>query len=134
MRSSKRSVIKKHKAYEVKTVGDSFMIACTSAAVGVKIAMDIQTGVHAAVMPLAVDRCYAAKNEDERDNISDEPNVLKDGPERDTDPFNGPPPATHQEGRKEGSRGSGPGGTAPYSPQSLLIPFPRAKKRRASQR
>ena len=84
-----RTVIKKHKAYEVKTVGDSFMIACSSAEAGAKIAMEIQTGIHAAMMPLAIDQCYAAKNEDELDNISDEPNVLKDGPERDTDPFNG---------------------------------------------
>lgn len=38
-----RSAIKKHKCYEVKTIGDSFMIACTDAASAVRLAADIQT-------------------------------------------------------------------------------------------
>ncbi|KPA74875.1 receptor-type adenylate cyclase a (RAC-A) [Leptomonas pyrrhocoris] len=38
-----RLAISKHKCYEVKTIGDSFMIACKDAHSAVKLAMDIQT-------------------------------------------------------------------------------------------
>ena len=41
-----RSVIAKHKAYEVKTVGDCFMIACKTAEQAAGVALDIQDALY----------------------------------------------------------------------------------------
>jgi len=41
-----RSLIRKHSMYEVKTVGDSFMITCTSPADAVTFALDVQEALY----------------------------------------------------------------------------------------
>jgi len=63
-----RQVITKHKVYEVKTIGDSFMIACESADVAVLVCNDIQSELLTQVWPAeildAADACVH-KNEEE---------------------------------------------------------------------
>ncbi|KPI83102.1 putative receptor-type adenylate cyclase, partial [Leptomonas seymouri] len=38
-----RSCLKRHRCYEVKTIGDSFMIACKDVSSAVQLAAEIQT-------------------------------------------------------------------------------------------
>ena len=47
-----RKCIDKHHAYEVKTIGDAFMVACPSADVAVRLANDIQVDLLAAEWPV----------------------------------------------------------------------------------
>ena len=49
-----RQVIAKHKVYEVKTIGDSFMIACESADVAVRVCNDIQSELLTQVWPAEI--------------------------------------------------------------------------------
>nr|CCC96183.1 unnamed protein product [Trypanosoma congolense IL3000] len=61
-----RSLIARYGAYEVKTVGDSFMIACRSAFAAVELARDLQlTLVHHDWGTVAIDESYR-KFEEER--------------------------------------------------------------------
>ena len=73
-----RQLIEKRKAYEVKTAGDSFMIACGDVTDGVGLAMDIQREMLKATFPAAIDLVYAAENDDELEAIDDDPSVMSD--------------------------------------------------------
>jgi class 3 adenylate cyclase len=71
-----RREIRKHRAYEVKTVGDSFMIACSSEKIAVTLAMDIQKELQRAVFPACINQVYAAgDNQEKLDGIDDDPNA-----------------------------------------------------------
>ena len=54
-----RECIACHKGYEVKTVGDSFMIACSSSAAAVHIAADIQLRLQETPFPSAIRKVRA---------------------------------------------------------------------------
>eukprot|EP00672_Neobodo_designis_P018222 CAMPEP_0174828918 /NCGR_PEP_ID=MMETSP1114-20130205/1607_1 /TAXON_ID=312471 /ORGANISM="Neobodo designis, Strain CCAP 1951/1" /LENGTH=1021 /DNA_ID=CAMNT_0016062651 /DNA_START=100 /DNA_END=3165 /DNA_ORIENTATION=+ len=70
-----REAIQRNKGYEVKTAGDSFMIAAGSVDAAIRIAMDIQRGVFEAAMPKCIDKVYAANTEDELFAIEDDPDT-----------------------------------------------------------
>eukprot|EP00668_Euglena_longa_P010228 GGOE01012406.1.p1 GENE.GGOE01012406.1~~GGOE01012406.1.p1 ORF type:complete len:1001 (+),score=330.95 GGOE01012406.1:213-3005(+) len=63
-----RDCIRKHKGYEVKTVGDSFMIAVGTPEAGVAIAMDIQLALQHQQFPSSIEEIYAGNEEDVDDN------------------------------------------------------------------
>ncbi|CAD2221767.1 Adenylate and Guanylate cyclase catalytic domain containing protein, putative [Angomonas deanei] len=67
-----RQLIQKYKCYEVKTIGDSFMIACKEAFVAVQLAQELQRrflkhdwGTH------EIDECYHAFENRKADDIPD---------------------------------------------------------------
>jgi class 3 adenylate cyclase/ABC-type branched-subunit amino acid transport system substrate-binding protein len=68
-----RQAIDKHKCYEVKTAGDSFMVACPTEDSAVALALDIQRMLHRQAYPAAIDAVYAATTEDELLAIDDFP-------------------------------------------------------------
>jgi class 3 adenylate cyclase/ABC-type branched-subunit amino acid transport system substrate-binding protein len=70
-----RESINAHKCYEVKTAGDSFMIACDSEQRALELALDIQRRLHKAKYPAAIDSVYAAKTDDELLAIEDSPDA-----------------------------------------------------------
>lgn len=58
-----RELVSKHKGYEVKTAGDSFMIAFGSEAAAVTLAMDLQRRFQSESWPPAIDRVYKARGD-----------------------------------------------------------------------
>ena len=75
-----RACITKHKGYEVKTAGDSFMIACKSEEAAVTLAIDIQRELLFQTYPTAIDAVYAANGDDELLAIEDAPDVTNPPP------------------------------------------------------
>lgn len=73
-----RECITDHKGYEVKTVGDCFMIAIGDAREGVLLARDIQLKLQQVRFPKAIASVYTAKNDDELDAIVDNAEELAD--------------------------------------------------------
>jgi class 3 adenylate cyclase/ABC-type phosphate transport system substrate-binding protein len=69
-----RDAIQRHKAYEVKTVGDCFMIACGKVEAGVQLAVDVQHALQATRFPAALSECYAV--EDAFVEVDDDPQRL----------------------------------------------------------
>eukprot|EP00668_Euglena_longa_P010226 GGOE01012404.1.p1 GENE.GGOE01012404.1~~GGOE01012404.1.p1 ORF type:complete len:949 (+),score=256.65 GGOE01012404.1:172-2847(+) len=63
-----RQCIVRHRAYEVKTVGDSFMIAVGSAQTAVDLAMDIELALQQHAFPAAIQKIYDGRTEDVRDD------------------------------------------------------------------
>ena len=62
-----RKEIKKYRAYEVKTIGDSFMIACKDSKTAIELSLAIQLGLHNHRYPDdTIDQQYAALAEEER--------------------------------------------------------------------
>eukprot|EP00658_Telonema_sp_P-2_P029065 TRINITY_DN2215_c0_g1_i5.p1 TRINITY_DN2215_c0_g1~~TRINITY_DN2215_c0_g1_i5.p1 ORF type:complete len:1190 (+),score=174.14 TRINITY_DN2215_c0_g1_i5:57-3626(+) len=59
-----RKEIARHNGYEVKTVGDSFMIALSSAQDAVDMAAAIQTALHRQSWPRAIDNVYNATTDE----------------------------------------------------------------------
>jgi len=53
-----RRVIDRHGGYEVKTIGDAFMIACRGAADALRIARDIQRELHEQAWPVCITNHY----------------------------------------------------------------------------
>jgi class 3 adenylate cyclase len=66
-----RSAITAHKGYEVKTAGDSFMIAVGTEDAAMRIAMDIQRNMMKQNYPSAINEVYAAPTEEDLLNIVD---------------------------------------------------------------
>ena len=79
-----RGAIATHGGYEVKTVGDAFMIACKSAGTGVAIARDIQLGLQAEAWPVCIGEHYEANH------LEDAPETLTTPEDARTRAFNGP--------------------------------------------
>lgn len=71
-----RECINKHRGYEVKTVGDCFMIAITSVDAGISLALDIQFRLQEQKFPKAIAATYACKTDDELDMVDDNPDDL----------------------------------------------------------
>ena len=72
-----RRCIASHRAYEVKTIGDSFMIACRTADQAVALAVDIQRELMRTTFPAAIQEVYDAKKRDDDDvEIDDNPERL----------------------------------------------------------
>jgi adenylate cyclase len=71
-----RGVIAEHEAFEVKTAGDSFMIAVGDAERAMRVAIDVQLALMAVPFPAAIAAVYAAENDDELDAIDDDPEQL----------------------------------------------------------
>ena len=80
-----RKAISEHQSYEVKTVGDSFMIAVQSAQAAVNLAVAIQVGLYDASWPSAIDDAYDCNFQDF--DFVDDPDDLY-GPEEGA-PWNG---------------------------------------------
>lgn len=73
-----RECIADYKGYEVKTVGDCFMIACSSVEDSVSLALAIQDGLQKQQFPKAISAVYACKNEDDLDAVDDNAEDLAD--------------------------------------------------------
>lgn len=71
-----RECISRHRGYEVKTVGDCFVVAVSSASAGIAIARDIQLELMKHQFPLAIERTYAAENDDDLDAVVDDESQL----------------------------------------------------------
>jgi class 3 adenylate cyclase len=71
-----REAIVRHSGYEVKTAGDSFMIAVGDVDRAVRISMDIQRNLLAAPMPRCINAVYAATTEDDLFAIEDDPDDM----------------------------------------------------------
>eukprot|EP00667_Euglena_gracilis_P001577 EG_transcript_1577 len=65
-----RQCIGRHRAYEVKTVGDSFMIAVGTAQVGVDLAMDIELALQQHAFPAAIQDIYDGRTEEIKDDAA----------------------------------------------------------------
>ena len=57
-----RKCIRRHGGYEVKTIGDAFMIACKTPSIGHKIALDIQSLLYEQSWPAFVRAFYKARH------------------------------------------------------------------------
>jgi class 3 adenylate cyclase len=68
-----RECIEHHDGFEVKTAGDSFMIAVGDEARAMQLAVDIQRCFMKAAFPAAIDRVYAAQTDAEVDAVADDP-------------------------------------------------------------
>ena len=77
-----RDCIAKHKAYEVKTVGDSFMIACRCPTAGLELARDVQLMLRDEEWPACITAHYLGAD------LDDDPEVRERVAP--TEPFAGP--------------------------------------------
>ncbi|KAJ9441406.1 Receptor-type adenylate cyclase, partial [Diplonema papillatum] len=73
-----RECIAEYRGYEVKTVGDCFMIAISDAGKGVALARDIQLRFQATQFPSAIAAVYGAKTDADLDAVADDPDDLLD--------------------------------------------------------
>jgi class 3 adenylate cyclase len=71
-----RDCIEEHAAYEVKTAGDSFMIAIGDEERAMELAIDIQVRLMKARFPHAIDATYAVTESDALSIIDDDPDDL----------------------------------------------------------
>jgi class 3 adenylate cyclase len=81
-----RECIVRHRAFEVKTAGDSFMIAVGDAARAMQLVLDIQLELMRVPFPAAIAAVYAAEFDGEIDAIDDAPETLA----KPTGAWNGP--------------------------------------------
>jgi class 3 adenylate cyclase len=70
-----RDCIDRHEAFEVKTVGDSFMIAIGEHGDAATLALDIQRDLAAAPFPACIRKVYETDDDDRLDLIDDDPDV-----------------------------------------------------------
>ena len=78
-----RAALAKHNGYEVKTVGDSFMMALHTPEDAVRLCVTIQKDLHSAAWPAGIDEMYEAPNEEALGEIDDDPTRMaevSDGP------------------------------------------------------
>jgi class 3 adenylate cyclase len=68
-----RECIERRKGFEVKTVGDSFMIAVDDPERALQLAMDIQKDFMRAKFPKAIEAVYAAADDEDLNDIVDDP-------------------------------------------------------------
>jgi class 3 adenylate cyclase len=66
-----RDCIAEYKGYEVKTVGDCFMIASSNVEDAISLALAIQDRLQKQEFPKAIAAVYACKNEDDLDAVED---------------------------------------------------------------
>jgi class 3 adenylate cyclase len=81
-----RRCIDAYQGYEVKTAGDSFMIAVGDEERAMRLAIGIQTELMKAAFPTAIEAIYAASTDEELDVIDDNPESMATG----TGAWNGP--------------------------------------------
>jgi class 3 adenylate cyclase len=71
-----RECIKDYEAFEVKTAGDSFMIAAGDEGRAMQLATDIQLRLLRAGFPRAIDDVYAASTDDALRTVDDDPDFV----------------------------------------------------------
>jgi class 3 adenylate cyclase len=65
-----RDCIRRHDGYEVKTIGDAFLIACSTPLMGHRIALDIQQRLYDQTWPGFVSSFYDARHPDDSKEVS----------------------------------------------------------------
>jgi class 3 adenylate cyclase len=70
-----RRCIAKHNVFEVKTAGDSFMIAAGDDEAAMQLCIDIQLELMKATFPAAIDEVYNAGTDNDLDAIDDDPDT-----------------------------------------------------------